>query len=174
MKTGAVDGCQCINLSGSAESPVWTPIDEICDDVTLNDGSDKIDASLRKFKGAKVSARAMFSKSATLPLERPSTVVVGDPLTADTPHAALLGASRKENYIVDLAFFDEYELNEDKTQVVSGFGMRMLAMVTATENQPFSDRMKDDFEVEPGRCHPVDQADYVDMIPLDRNYTFGD
>jgi len=166
------EGITCINLSGSPTDPVWSVINDICDDETIDDGSDEIEAGTRKHGGTKQTARGRLSREVTLSVERPDQVVVGDPLSADTPHAALMGAARQRQAVVDLAFFDNWDLNEDGDTVVSGDGIRLLALVKHSHKRPFGDRVVDDFECKPGRAG-VGQEGYDDLDPLNLAYTFG-
>lgn len=162
-----------INLTGSPTAPVWTPIDEVCDDVTIDDDGDEVEAGTRHHGGVKQTVRARRSRGATLSLPVPTVKSAGNPLTAATPYAALLGASRQRVAVCDLVFFDQWTLDESGA-IVAGVGVRMLAAVKAADGEPFGDRAKTDFEVKPGRAHPTSQAAYVGVTPLDLEYSFGD
>lgn len=166
------DGVCAINRSGDYTAPVWKVLD-LAGDASIDDDSDEVDASRRSGGGVKQTVRSMFSRSVTLPLESEAGVNPGNSLTATSNLAALLGASRERQAVCDLAFFDDATLSEDGTEVASGSGIRMLAMVKLTDNQPLGDIWKYEFEVKPGRVQPG-VASYAGKTALDLEYTYSD
>ena len=120
------EGLAAINLTGSPTAPVWTPLNDVCDDVSIEDDGDEVEAGTRRHGGVKQTARARLSRGATLSLPVPTVKSAGNPLTAATAYAALLGASRKRVAVCDLAFFDQWTLDVHDVDRMAAFWSQAL------------------------------------------------
>jgi hypothetical protein len=164
-------GVAAINRSGSYTSPVWSVLD-LAGDISLDDDSDEVDAGLRSANGVKQTVRSLLSRSATLPIEAEQNVTPGNSLTATSNIAALLGASRQRQAVCDLAFFDPGATVSGGVVTV-GNGIRMLAMIKLTDDQPLGDRWLYNFEAKPGRVQAGVEA-YAGKPVLDLDYAWAD
>lgn len=162
------EGVLAINLSGDYDEPEWHVLD-VAGDVTVDDDSDEIDATTRRSKGVKQTARSLLSRGFSFALESDAEVTPGDPLEAATPLAALVGAARQRQAVCDLAAFDACEVDEETGLVTEGTGIRCLSMIKLTDQQPMGDRWLHELECKPGRV-PASATAYAGKKILDLAY----